>query len=59
MSTQPDMWHGKPEREHRMTAFQTLDTPLPRRRLPMWIKASAVVLVMFGLLLAVKSILHW
>lgn len=59
MSTKPDMWHGKPEREDRTTSFQTLDAVRPAPGIPMWIKAAVVVVLMFGFLLALKSMLGW
>ena len=59
MSTQPDMWHGKPAREERTTSYQTLDAVRPKTGMPMWLKAVIVVLTMFGFVLALKSILGW
>lgn len=59
MSTKPDMWHGKPEREDRTTSYQTLET---RRRKPkpsVWPKIGLIVVAMFGLLWAVKYVLGW
>ncbi|RZL96241.1 MAG: hypothetical protein EOP76_02060 [Variovorax sp.] len=59
MSTQPDMWHGKPAREERTTSYQTLDVERPKAGTPMWIKAAVVVVIMFCFLLALKSLLRW
>ncbi|RYF71300.1 MAG: hypothetical protein EOO22_12815 [Comamonadaceae bacterium] len=60
MSTRPDMWHGKPEREDRTTSYQTLDAPRRRKPgVPIWIKVAVIVAVMFVFLLAIKSILGW
>jgi hypothetical protein len=59
MKTQPDMWRDKPEREDRTTSYQTLDAIPVRRGFPMWGKVAAIVVLMFGLLLAVKSMIGW
>lgn len=59
MNTQPDMWRDKPEREDRTTSYQTLDAMPVRRGFPMWGKIAAIVLVMFGLLWAVKAMIGW
>ena len=59
MDTKPDMWRDRPEREDRTTSFQTLDKVRPAPGVPMWVKAVIVVVLMFGFLLALKSILGW
>lgn len=59
MKTQPDMWRDKPEREDRTTSYQTLDPIRAHSGFPMWGKIAAIVVVMFGLLWAVKSMIGW
>ncbi len=59
MSTRPDMWHGKPEREDRTTSYQTLDMAPRKTGVPIWIKVVVIVALMFGFLLALKSIIGW
>lgn len=59
MSTKPDMWHGKPEREDRTTSYQTLDAQRPKRQKSVWPMIGLLLVLMFGFLWAVKSILGW
>ena len=59
MKTQPDMWRDKPEREDRTTSYQTLDAIPARRGSSMWGKIAVIVLLMFALLWAVKSVIGW
>ncbi|MET0540836.1 MAG: hypothetical protein ABWZ88_03710 [Variovorax sp.] len=59
MNTQPDMWHGKPERPDRTTQRQTLDAPRRRPPTPVWPKIVLLVLLMFGFIWAMKLLIGW
>ncbi len=59
MNTEPDMWHGKPERPDRTTTRQTLEASRRPPPPPMWPKAVLIVLLMFGFLLGIKLLIGW
>ena len=59
MNTQPDMWHGKPERPDRTTQRQTLEATRRPASPAIWPRIILIVLLMFGLIWGVKLLLGW